>query len=931
MILIHLLTRQMLPGISTDCLHDIILKTWENNYQKYRENLYLDAFQQAVEEEERLLASSTSNSLILIDRTVFLELLQQNLNRLTDRQPYNTLEGDAFRYLLSNMMQTNSVLTINGNNLELGNYESIANHLVKYARNIFLAPILSDEYRFIIRCQKLVENELPRSDDAQKIAGQIPSILEALKGFVKQQEAHQILSTNQKFKWQGDSPFPGLRAFESEDALIFFGREQETKHLIKLLQENRFVAIVGASGSGKSSLVRAGIVPGIKDRYEIVYFTPGEFRNDPFLSLAAAFTNFLKAQPAMVRRNLEQILDANPTVPRELAETLENNPSKLEDLCATLLNGKDEFLLLVDQFEELFTLVKNSNLQNQFVNLLAKVQEASHFRVLITMRSEFYHNFLELSELPSELLNRGQYSLKPPSMQSLYDMILKPTQIAELKFETNLDLTIFVSASVNPGALPLMAYTLEELYKKAKERNDCRLTFDDYNAIGGVEGAIGSRAEKTFRKLSEAAQYALPKVFQELVVVKKLGVATRKRVLLEKVKSSSGAEELVDALIEARLLLTDSEPVSNKPIVEVAHEALFSSWKKLKEWIEETVGYLFVLQQIEEAIELWKTYREDEKYLWKGDRLKDAQTIVRRLSLELRPDQEEFLQPEVDRLEAKLLDDTLTHIKRESIGEELHHIGDTRPGVGVRNYGLPDIKWCKVPSGFVQLEKEEGEFKVDYFYIAKYVVTYKQFQTFVDHPNGYECSQWWKNLAPQKFQLSMQPFRYDNYPRTNVNWFEAMAFCGWLTENLPCDVFPKAEGTDWVVRLPTEWEWQQAASGGDTQRDYPWGNWCEKEIRCNDTQSGLERPTAVGMYPQGISPVDALDMIGNVSEWCLNSYEVPRQIDLTSYERRSIRGGAWRFRAQSQNLKYRDFANSANPAKHIGFRVVYAPRVNVSC
>ncbi|NEP63621.1 MAG: formylglycine-generating enzyme family protein [Symploca sp. SIO2G7] len=516
-------------------------------------------------------------------------------------------------------------------------------------------------------------------------------------------------------------------------------------------------------------------------------------------------------------------------------------------------------------------------------------------------------------------------------MQSLYDMILRPAQIAKLEFETNLDLTIFVSASVNPGALPLMAYTLEELYNKAKECNDFRLTFDDYNAIGGVEGAIGSRAEKTFRNLRKAAQDALPKVFHELVAVKKIGVATRKRVLLEKVKSSSGAEELVDALTEDRLLLTDREPVSNKPIVEVSHEALFSSWVRLRKWLEHVVGDLFVLQQIEEAVDIWKANGKNENYLWSGDRLKDAQATVRRLSLELRPDQEEFLQPAVERLEAKLLDDTLTHLKRESIGGKLLSIGDTRPGVGVRDDGLPDIKWCEVPDGVVQLEEKKGEFKVEHFYIAKYVVTHKQFQTFVDDPNGYECSQWWKNLAPQKFQVSMQPFRYDNDPRTNVNWFEAMAFCAWLTENLPCDALPKAEGTDWVVRLPTEWEWQQAASGGDTQRDYPWGNWCEEEIRCNDTQSGLERPTAVGMYPQGVSPVGALDMIGNVSEWCLNNYEVPRQIDLTSHERRSVRGCAWRFRAQSLNLRCRNFANPVNPAKHIGFRVVSAPRENAPC
>jgi formylglycine-generating enzyme required for sulfatase activity len=178
--------------------------------------------------------------------------------------------------------------------------------------------------------------------------------------------------------------------------------------------------------------------------------------------------------------------------------------------------------------------------------------------------------------------------------------------------------------------------------------------------------------------------------------------------------------------------------------------------------------------------------------------------------------------------------------------------------------------------------------------------------------DGFNNSRWWRQAADRPSSPDRQFNKYDNHPAGKVSYKEAVAFCIWLTDKL-----------SYEVRLPTEWEWQQAATAGDPTNAYPWGPW--DAARANTQESELQRATAVGMYPHGVSPlVGVFDMSGNVWEWCLNEHVNPRRVEVSGEEDRAVRGGSCNFD--------RGFAQCSSRAKNppgyrfddVGFRVVCA-------
>jgi formylglycine-generating enzyme required for sulfatase activity len=244
----------------------------------------------------------------------------------------------------------------------------------------------------------------------------------------------------------------------------------------------------------------------------------------------------------------------------------------------------------------------------------------------------------------------------------------------------------------------------------------------------------------------------------------------------------------------------------------------------------------------------------------------------------------------------------------------------------------PPFEWCVIDSGLVSLEDASGEGgsiggseTVAPFWMARYPVTNAQFQGFTADPDGYRNPLWWE-FSPQARQWHVDhpnpratAFPGDLLPRTRVNWFESMAFCNWLTVKISGE---NDLLVNWVIRLPTEQEWQRAAVG-DTGWVYPWGNTLSHAAANYGSQVG--RPTPVDQFQQGQSPCGVLDMIGNVWERCLSAWgKEPAAADLTGYTYRVMRGGAWNISKEenlSAHLRYghppRGQLNDA------GFRVVY--------
>ncbi len=764
---------------------------------------------------------------------------------------------------------------------------------------------------------------------------------------------------------KGKSPFPGLRAFGPDDALVFFGRGAETDQLLGRLKDPacRFLAVVGASGSGKSSLVGAGLVPRLREgalpgseKWPVITFTPDAWgKGDPFDALIGA----LLADPLRLPMgDLGRRLRANAAGLREvLEEHLAHAPEWVRAV------------LFIDQFEETFTRVPDEAVRQTFCAALDEAARSPRVLIVATMRDDFYHYCVK-SPVLSRLINRNQdstYTLSAPAPLELYEMLAGPAQVAGLAFEPGLVRQLLNDTGAESGALALLAYALDQLYTASAGSG--QLTMKAYHAFGGVQGAIGARAQATFAALSAEAQAALPRVFRELVEVDESGAATRKRAPLAQVQSDADCAQLTQKLIQARLLVTSAgathfasaSHLGDEALVEVAHEALFRSWPRLKAWIEEAQDDLILLRQVRSAAAWWASHNRQPAYLWPDERLQPVYQMQDRLNPELTEIEKEFIRSEFDRLLEEIDNPMTTHRRRSFIGERIDTLGDRRPGVSLvgagqrslagnearlwgdkpEHAGLPDMVWLKVSGGKIKIEGET--YTVQPFYIAKHPVTYTQFQAFIDAPDGFQNSRWWKDLAADdkhKRQPDEQNFKFGNHPRENVSWYDAVAFCRWLNARLnwpdiPAKLTLNTLGRYPGLRLLTEWEWQWAATltpsplshkvgEGMGVREYPWGpEW--DSAKANTSESGLGRTTAVGMYPAGAAPCGTLDMSGNVWEWCLNEYEKPDNISLNGSNTRVVRGGAWDSYGGGARTAFRYWGHPASRYDSSGFRLGVRP------
>ncbi len=731
-------------------------------------------------------------------------------------------------------------------------------------------------------------------------------------------------------KWDG-SPFPGLRSFTKADAPIFFGRERETDELLKRVAENRFVVTVGASGSGKSSLVGAGLLPrleanaissettGSKDWF-VVQFTPGQ-GDHPF---AALFDGIIKTFEVLRPTPFEQRRVKNQFVQDVLADPM--------TVCDTLTGALEtvkapvwaEVLLFIDQFEELFTLAKPESIA-PFAAILSRLAVQPRVRVIVTMRHDFVHRAIEIPELAA-LLNMASFNLAAPMTGALAQMIKRPAELAALEFEDGLPEQILSDMGSAAGALALMAYTLDELYKIADSRHDRRLTLADYQGLGGVQGAIGKRAEQTFQRLSlNDKETLLRRVFRELVEVDERGTATRQRAS----QGRFGEQELalVRAFTDARLLVMDENEV------EVAHEALFRSWERLKDWIVEAQEDLILLRQMRNAAHDWQTKGRPDYLLWPQERLKLVYAMQERLNPELNEFEQAFTEPEQARLLREIANIETDHKRRRWIGERLATIGDPRTNIGLDKQGVPQIDWLLVSPGG-EIEIESWKFWVQPFYVAKYLITYPQFQAFVEASDGFKNERWWQGFPDWyiKHKISSAVAQYENYPRDSMSWYQAVAFGRWL--DAKChehNLFAELLDGNWEIRLPTEQEWQWMSQNGVEKREYAWGKWDERP-RANTAEAGLgNHSTAVGMYPEGRAECGALDVAGNLWEWCLNDYVNPEVIDgYGNGEGKVMRGGSFGYYQELAAASYRSSSPPNFNNDFFGFRLVLSASHRVS-
>ena len=277
-----------------------------------------------------------------------------------------------------------------------------------------------------------------------------------------------------------------------------------------------------------------------------------------------------------------------------------------------------------------------------------------------------------------------------------------------------------------------------------------------------------------------------------------------------------------------------------------------------------------------------------------------------------------------DHLLSELEDIATSHERRAEIGRQLALIGDTRLGVGLTSTGVPEIEWCYVeaaPGDKIKLGSFPAKkFPIKPFYLARYLITNRQFQAFLDDPDGFDSDSWWKGL--ERGSLESRKPEFSSYPRSQVSWYQAVAFCRWLNVKLPPEMLPediRVNRHAWQVRLPMESEWQWAAQAGTEARLYPWGQWDELP-RANTREAYLKNTTVVGMYPHGKAKCGALDMSGNLFEWCVDTYKF-----LWTISWRVRRGGAFDSYPGDVRCSVRDSGTPNIGFEASGLRVVCAP------
>ena len=435
------------------------------------------------------------------------------------------------------------------------------------------------------------------------------------------------------FSWDPTRPpYPGLEPFEMKDAAVFFGREQEVALLTSLLQPTlrrgagQLVGVVGPSGSGKSSLVRAGLIPRLQraeGRWIILPpMLPGR---RPVRNLAHSMTRAFAAHGAghstddiedRLRRGSAELVEL--TV--ELAERAGTGPS---------------VLLVVDQAEELLTRIGPRE-QEHFLQLLDGARsEDSPLWIVATVRSEFLSTAPERAGLAAVITET--VLVEPLSKGRLPEVIARPAQRAGLDFAPGLIERLAGEAERGDG-VPLLAYTLRELYQRAGP--DGVVTDADYAALGGVVGALQQRADQLADELGrrQRASLVLPTLIK-LAAVEREGEPTRRRV--PRTSFSPEEAEVIDAFVDARLLTTTT--VDGETVVEVAHEALLRQWNPLREAIDAERSSIQLRSEAERLALDWIHADRDTSYLLRGGRLSVFDDWARAHPADLGPPEREFM------------------------------------------------------------------------------------------------------------------------------------------------------------------------------------------------------------------------------------------------------------------------------------------------
>ncbi|WP_157546204.1 WD40 repeat domain-containing protein [Hamadaea tsunoensis] len=395
-------------------------------------------------------------------------------------------------------------------------------------------------------------------------------------------------------------PYLGLASYGPEDADRFCGRDRLVAALVDRLARDRFVAVVGASGSGKSSLLRAGLLPAVRaegDRWSTLLITPGAH---PLRECATALAARSGGDPDTLAADLA-------ADPRHLGRVLSDLP--------TGQRPDARRLLVVDQFEEVFSLCEDVSEREAFIRALLSAALAPDGRtwVVIGLRADFYAHCVRLPELAG-VLQDAQLLVGPMTPDELSVAITEPAARAGLMLEKTLVATVVAEAASRPAALPFVSHALWETWRR---RRGTGLFLAGYQAAGGLDGAVAQSAEDVYRRLDGEHRRAARRILLRMTALGDGTEDTRRRVARSELADDAVTASVLERLAAARLVTVGDSTV------EIAHEALIRGWPTLRDWLGADRQSLRIHRHLTSAADEWTEHGHDDAFLYRGGQLDD--------------------------------------------------------------------------------------------------------------------------------------------------------------------------------------------------------------------------------------------------------------------------------------------------------------------
>lgn len=518
--------------------------------------------------------------------------------------------------------------------------------------------VRSDLWGFAAVVARLITGKQPEHLDLSTLDGPLRDVLtralapdpdhryESVDEFLDHLVAHSGGTGFVRITTSHRNPYKGLSAFAQQDAPDFFGRSEEIKRLVTMVGENRLSAVVGPSGSGKSSLTLAGLLPALatgavpgSETWIGVRAVPGAY---PFDELASALGAF-STEP----------LSALAT---DLAAGDGKGLLRVAKRIGQELDG--ELIIVIDQFEEIFTLVTDADERRVFATALAiaAADPASRVRIVLTLRADFFHELLSQPSL-GPVIGRVHLALAPLDSDGIRMAIVEPAALAGLEFEPGLPERIVADLKDQPGSLPLLQFTLERL---AGAVTDGIISDSLYTRLGGVRRALTERAEVIFETLTDRQKKAAQQIFTRLLSVSDEADDVRRRVRMTELESlgllAADVGEVVDRFGRDRLLTFDIDPTTRGATVEVAHEALLREWPTLRGWVEARRESLILQRRFQATVGDWEASDRDTTNLLSGGKLSQFEEWAAGEDVTLTTSEREFLNASIERRAAEAAD-----------------------------------------------------------------------------------------------------------------------------------------------------------------------------------------------------------------------------------------------------------------------------------